>query len=853
MAKISNTNIASRKARRKEDRHAKKRKPNDESAPPPPLVQKKQKVMVRPSKTTPGKIQAPQARDEGSAKSKNKYAGLDAETAAAMKRDDDEIAELEEKMGLKAGSKEKARLHREYAKLEGFGDDFGDFLDGLDHLMTHGISDRDNSESAEDPSDDAADNYDDSSEDEELVPMKGPMDAQDFDNDDESVVAELSDEGSMEHEQSSDDDDIPTLQQMDRSSVDDDASEVGEPIKGDASNAEPDHDVTHIYRPTVGEDIYGNKIDNNKAATQTKKYVPPHLRNNQQDNQDRKEKLRGLQRSLNNALNRLSEDTLISVAQSVTGLYPLHATSDVNECLWTNVFNASVDRPTLMTGMIPVYVACLVGVHVQTGDTVQLGGFLIEHVVTKLWSELQSSRLSSSHDAAVTPSDVEVNKEVCNLMLVLCYLYNYSMVHSTFMYDVIRHFINHFSELDVELLLLTLSHCGHSLRSDDPSSLKEIVLMVQKRTQEDTNQGRPTSSRLGYMISAMTDLKNNNKRKQDTVFSEKTAKLRKQIGRIKSSAASAGISRAADSCLRISLEDILSVESKGRWWKVGASWVGNQYTHHDGDDADDNKDESGDRSEEMSRDQKDTADEEELLKLASKYRMNTDSRRSAFCIVMGSADCDDAFEKLVRMSMLTNRTERETVRVLMECCGNETTYNPFYSHLAARICDYQPQCKFTFQLAFWDVFKQFEEVKLRKAANLAKLLYHLVVVHNSLRLTVLKVIDMAPNTMEEPAMIFLTVFFSTMFESFDDPFEIQQIFDRSLPRRRIGDSKGATSEVAEHHRDSEGMKESLSVFFLKTLKSSPKNKKKSKFRANLKAAVKFCQTDELDSMVDVDF
>ena len=26
------------------------------------------------------------------------------------------------------------RLHREYAKLEGFGDDFGDFLDDLDDL-----------------------------------------------------------------------------------------------------------------------------------------------------------------------------------------------------------------------------------------------------------------------------------------------------------------------------------------------------------------------------------------------------------------------------------------------------------------------------------------------------------------------------------------------------------------------------------------------------------------------------------------------------------------------------------------------------------------------------------------------
>ena len=100
-----------------------------------------------------------------------------------------------------------------------------------------------------------------------------------------------------------------------------------------------------------------------------------------------------------------------------------------------------------------------------------------------------------------------------------------------------------------------------------------------------------------------------------------------------------------------------------------------------------------------------------LLVLASKQRMNTDTRRSIFCIVMGSADCDDAFEKLVRAGMLRSRAEQETVRILVECCGQEKSYNPFNAHLACRMCDFWPKCRFTFQLAYWDSFKQFEDMK----------------------------------------------------------------------------------------------------------------------------------------------
>lgn len=41
----------------------------------------------------------------------------------------------------------------------------------------------------------------------------------------------------------------------------------------------------------------------------------------------------------------------------------------------------------------------------------------------------------------------------------------------------------------------------------------------------------------------------------------------------------------------------------------------------------------------------------ELLKLAAKQRMNTETRRSIFCVIMGSDDCVDASERLLRLPL----------------------------------------------------------------------------------------------------------------------------------------------------------------------------------------------------------
>lgn len=838
------TDVESRKARRKEERRAKKKSKrsrdknliqHDDAPAPEPRVKK---AKTQKKKQNPAKSSRAGDSNEPKSKEDDPYADLDPAIAAAMRNDDAEIEELESKLNL---SKEKDRLYREYAKLEGYGNDFGDFLDDLDNL-TNRVSGKQphtaNGEYEEAGFSEEDNDYYASSDGEEIVPMKDHS-TEDLEED-YSMVDNMEEEDGSD--KSGDDETKPDNSDSDTGSETGSNSDASD--DGDREMLQDvDHDLEDTYRPSEGEDIYGKTKGHAISGQPPTKYVPPHLRKKQQENDtDRINALRSLERSLNNVLNRLSEDTMISVSQSIAKLYPSNPTSDVNDCLWKNLRNACVAKPFVMSGFIPVYVSCMVGVHFQTGDQVQLGGYLLEQLITQLWKELSAARIGREDDSNAA-EDEFISKEASNLTLVLCYLYNYGIVHCTFLYDVIRELIEHFSELDVEVLLLLLSHSGYSLRSDDPLALKEIVLLVQDRAVQaqtnDDNTAVASSTRVQYMIAAMTDIKNNKKSKQDKALGEKTAKLRKLLGRVKSTVTANGVIRMSDSSLRITLTDVLNVETNGRWWKVGASWSGNQMHRSDDEDSSDNERRSSFRGSSPAVPDSD----DKLLQLASKLRMNTDVRRSIFCIIMGSEDCDDSFEKLVRAGMLKNRTERDTVRVLMECCGNEKSYNPFYSHLAYRICDYQPQCKFTFQLAFWDTFKQFEAISMRKAANLAKLLFQLVAVHHSLKLSILKVIDMSPDGMTESAVIFLTIFFSNIFDTFQDPIQVKELFDRGIPRH--GSVPMGQEETNEQNDDGEGLRENLSVFFLKTLKSSPKNRSKSRFRANFKAAVKACETDGL--------
>ena len=91
--------------------------------------------------------------------------------------------------------------------------------------------------------------------------------------------------------------------------------------------------------------------------------------------------------------------------------------------------------------------------------------------------------------------------------------------------------------------------------------------------------------------------------------------------------------------IRATLRDIEESGEKGRWWLTGAAWVGNIGQH--GAAAAAAATTAG--SAPASGSGLAAVHDERLLALAKAQRMNTDVRRSVFCVIMGSNDFLDAY------------------------------------------------------------------------------------------------------------------------------------------------------------------------------------------------------------------
>jgi hypothetical protein len=103
----------------------------------------------------------------------------------------------------------------------------------------------------------------------------------------------------------------------------------------------------------------------------------------------------------------------------------------------------------------------------------------------------------------------------------------------------------------------------------------------------------------------------------------------------------------------------------------------------------------------------------------------------------------------------------------------------------------------------------------------------------------------SPEELSETAMIFLTIFLSSILEYFDDPGNVFRLFQSIGNKRKASSSSDILQDDDDmgHMDDGEALQANLTVFLVQILKVSPKYKKGSKFRANLKAAIKACDSN----------
>ncbi|XP_071942188.1 nucleolar MIF4G domain-containing protein 1-like [Antedon mediterranea] len=494
---------------------------------------------------------------------------------------------------------------------------------------------------------------------------------------------------------------------------DDDDFDLSSDDKED-DNDEDDEDVQHI-KSLPKMDPYGNLVGTSESTElPSGSYIPPQKRAQMMgENSQKQLELEKLRKQVKGLINRLSEANLQWICSQVEDLYLKHSRNDMNEALTTIILQVCVSPSLTPERLVLEHVLLIAILHTSIGSEVGA------HFITRVAKEFSTLYGSGGNYG--------VGKQCDNILLIFSHLYNFKIIHCTLIYDIIRKLVTSFTERDIEMLLLIIRSCGMSLRKDDPSALKDIILEITSQANACSKEFKE-QSRVKFMLEILTAVRNNNLRKIPGYDADHLEHLKKLLK---------GISKASatEAMLTVSLEDLLSADVNGRWWVVGSAWTGRQH--------------SNDSSNVVNKEVNQMSSK--IMELSRQQRMNTDIRKTIFAVIMTAEDYIDSFEKLLRLGLKSGQ-EREIVHVIVGCCLQERAFNPYYAHLATKFCTYDRKYRMGLQFSFWDKFKSLEQQPVHATNNLALLIVHLLVA-NAMSISVLKVIEFSD--MDKPMVKFL--------------------------------------------------------------------------------------------------
>ncbi|KAF9944942.1 suppressor of glycerol defect [Mortierella alpina] len=635
-------------------------------------------------------------------------------------------------------------------------------------------SEDDEEESDEDVLDDSEGDSDMDSFDEELEGVD-PEDMEDDDDTDDEEDMESFDEELEGVGSESDDDNVGFEDEEDLDDMDsDDDDEEEEVEEEDDDDSEQDGEKAELKETTPSS----------TAAPQTGKYLPPHLRAAAAaaaatgaaesgasalakaiPRQNTEELLR-LRRQLQGLLNKLSESNIESILMDIEALYRKYPRADVTETITDMILASISSKANLLDSFVILYATVVASLYRLVG--IEFAAHFIQTLVEQF--DTHHALASSTKSTEMTDETLSAVKQCTNLIVLVSELYNMQVVACVLVYELIQWFMAELSELNVELVVKIVKTSGYQLRQDDPTTLKTIIqefTVLANKTTTKSGSSTPISSRTRFLLETLTALKANRMKGPSAnsttsgTITESTTRMKKFLS---------GLSKKRTTFpsepMRVGLTDIRQVGTKGKWWLVGSSWKNNMV---------------GEESIQKSFSTT-TADdmleaEDELLKLARKNKMNTDVRRSIFVVLMSSEDYIDAFERLIKLN-LKEVQQREIVRVLLHCAGNEMVHNPYYTLVGQRLCQHDHSFKITFQYSLWDLLREMgatdvggmekvkdgqviglddgssggKKVALRRIVNISKM-YSFLITSQDLSLVMLKTVTFT-SLPSQPTMFF---------------------------------------------------------------------------------------------------
>ncbi|KAI6170508.1 Nucleolar MIF4G domain-containing protein 1 [Aphelenchoides bicaudatus] len=489
------------------------------------------------------------------------------------------------------------------------------------------------------------------------------------------------------------DNDEPEIEESDN-----EASGSDENDESDASGSEEEEAQTI-------EDIYGRKIDAKtgevvEGVDASKAQKKLDQLNEESDLSE--EKRQALTKSIRSIFNRLNQSTLVASVKNLEQLIASNSRNDVKQ-VFHEIFSKSIATEMALTDRL----------------VIEFSGYLL--LVHQLISAEISAYFVEKFTLAyldMLANEGQERNSLRNSTLLLAQIYNFKVIRAAFLIEIMDKLLSIESPISLTMLTEILTYAGVTLKKRDGKTLNDFILRLQDQL-ENMSPKKLEDDRISFLVEDLKTTKNAKlakfTNKFDSSFLEHYQKVIK------------GLTKQAEKKeneLGFSVDDILHVAERGRWWVIGSVFARNSI--HDGKSNAANNENA-------------SKFDESLLKLAAKLQMSTELRREIFCTIMSATSINDAFETLLKLGK-GDHQGRELIYILVVCSLHEREYNPFYANLIERFCEYKRNFQLTAQYAIWDRLKQVDALKKHQRRNLAILIADLIWL-DALQLTVLKVIN----------------------------------------------------------------------------------------------------------------
>lgn len=211
-----------------------------------------------------------------------------------------------------------------------------------------------------------------------------------------------------------------------------------------------------------------------------------------------------LRRRVQGVLNRLTDANLEAMTQEVAGWYREHGSSTLTTLLLQQMLSGLANRPIVLPALVRTYAAFVSALHIEIGPSVgvtfmeRLALVLAEQSQLSLLANPSPEQLTAAKQVLYPPEDADANvfpsasglrlpritsrtKFASNVALLLAYLFLFDTATSTLLGHLCLALSTRFTESDVELLLLILTHAGFGLRTADAVLMRDVLKLVHGR------------------------------------------------------------------------------------------------------------------------------------------------------------------------------------------------------------------------------------------------------------------------------------------------------------------------------------------------------------------------------------